>query len=111
MLQQNVAEIERMTKMSGDNSFIKFIVAQATAAIAPSSYLDRWMMYSYLILFTFSSYVTWMFFTLLVNSLLGGYANFVYCILALSVPTFAITIPVYRFKNRVRPAGGRSKKN
>ena len=102
MLQQNMAELEKLAKVRGGGELIKFIVAQASAAIAPSSYLDRCMLYSYLVMFTFSSYLTWLLFTAVVRSVFGGYSELLYCFIALSVPTFAITLPVYRFKNRQR---------
>ena len=102
MLQKNIAELEKLAKVGGGGEWIKFIVAQASAAIAPSSYLDRCMLYSYLVMFTFSSYLTWLLFTTVARSVLGGYAMLLYCLIALAVPTFAITLPVYRFKHRNR---------
>lgn len=102
MLQKNMAELEKLAKVAGGGEWIKFIVAQASAAISPSSYLDRCMLYSYLIMFTFGAYVTWLLFTAVARSVLGGYAEVLYCFMALGVPTCAMTLPVYRFKHRNR---------
>jgi hypothetical protein len=102
MLQKNIAELEKLAKGAGGGEWIKFIVTQASAAIAPSSYLDRCMLYSYLIMFTFGAYVTWLVFTAVARNVLGGYVEALYCLMALGVPTFAMTLPVYRFKHRNR---------
>jgi hypothetical protein len=101
-MQKNLKELEKFAKLggAGNNVLIKFIMAQATAALMPSSHLDRCMLYSYLVMFTFMAYASWAMFTTVTRSVCGWYAEVVYCFLAVSVPTFAITLPVYRFNSQ-----------
>lgn len=79
-------------------TIISFVMFHSSALLKPRTLEDRLMVYALLGGLLFSAHVMWVCFMQVLSFVLGDYTWVAQCCLAAGVPTFGITLPVYRFK-------------
>lgn len=77
---------------------ISFLMFHSSAMLKPRTLEERLMGYALLGALLFSAHMAWVCTMQLVAFVLGDYTWIAQCCLAAGVPTFGVTLPVYRFK-------------
>ena len=106
MNQVLVAEIAKQTGVSASTllqqggSMIDFVMFQSGVILNPRTFDQKLMIYAQVLGLLLSSHIICIICTYVIRLIMRGYMDVLFCILAICIPTFAITFPVYRFKTR-----------
>lgn len=79
-------------------TLISFLMFHSNALLRPRNLGEKLMVYALFATLVFAAHAIWVVFMYLLDLVLGNYAIVAHCVLAVGVPTFGITLPVYRFK-------------
>ncbi len=79
-------------------TLISFFVFHSNAFLRPRGLSDKLMVYALIAGIIFGAHAFWVVCMTVLGLVLGDYAVIAHCVLAAGLPTFAITVPVYRFK-------------